>query len=282
MANFTHIFEDFFDVSEVTPPVTPFDFFNNEEVDPRYAPSDWSEGWAPGMPNPIVPFRHQPTFVVEFQFNVSTLPEHINDPEPYLPGQVHGLQHWAMDRSLNDALQTACQQNGITNTTIDFGATETAWRSQEPAHVLCQGLPAGIIPSDASFQSPIGPSGDGYAVTTEPWIPLWQIDAKKAFEMPWKPMNLQRYDVFPMRVVSPVLPLTEESFKEVDRFAQTILHTFRVQKEFGPGIKARCESRTDFRWPGTEYPESLKDMLEARFSLVPQENQEIKFASTLR
>ncbi|QSZ31901.1 hypothetical protein DSL72_001470 [Monilinia vaccinii-corymbosi] len=70
----------------------------------------------------------------------------------------------------------------------------------------------------------------------------------------------------------PVLPLAKESYREVDRVVDTITQTLRVQKEDGPGVKVRYESRDAFRWPGTEHhlTADLKQTLEARFSHVPQ------------
>lgn len=233
--------------------------------------------WEPGMPNPIVPFPNQPTFVVEVQFYISTLSEHINDPESYLPGRVYGLYTRYRELILSRALAEAFEKNGITNFTRDFGSTETSRYEDGGQHVRCRRMPE-IGSYDAEFQTPMHRSGvPGYNAAKEPWIPPWQIYPTR---VSWRPMNPQRYDVFPMKVLSPVLPCTEESYQEVDRVAETIIEAFRVQKEFGPGIKVRCESRNNFRWPDTRHQltTNLKQTLEARFSLIPQEDQEAKVA----
>ncbi|KAF7858012.1 hypothetical protein EAF04_009368 [Stromatinia cepivora] len=234
-------------------------------------------GWEDGMPNPWVPFPDQPTFVVQFQFWASFLKNHIKDPEPYLPGQVHGL-HGFHRPLVGSALFEAFKKNGITNCTMDYGSDETvAWKGH-PQHVLCRGFPP-IYHYWSGLQSPMGLDG-GYDAETEPWIPLWQID-DYGVETKWKPMNLQRYDVCCMQVISPVLPLTEESYQEVDRVADTICQALRVQKEDGPGIEVRCESRSNFQWSSTQHrvPENLKQTLEKRFSRIPQADQVRRLAS---
>ncbi|KAJ8062070.1 hypothetical protein OCU04_009849 [Sclerotinia nivalis] len=233
-------------------------------------------GWDSSMPNPRVPFPNQPTFVVQFQFWASLLEGHIKDPEPYLPGQVYGF-HGSHGPTLEEALFEAFRKNGITNCTIDYGSEETMSWEGHPQHVLCRGFPP-IHPYDGSLQDPMR-LGGGYDVKTEPWIPLWQIDAHGA-QTEWKPMNLQRYQVSCMQVISPVLPLTEESYQEVDRVADTICQTLRVQKEDGPGIEVRCESRSNFQWSSTQHrvPENLKQTLEKRFSRIPQVDQEKRLA----
>ncbi|ESZ91321.1 hypothetical protein SBOR_8296 [Sclerotinia borealis F-4128] len=202
--------------------------------------------WENDNPNPWVPFPNQPTFVVKFEFYASRLEEHINDPEPYLPGQIHGLGLGCeLGPTHVEAVYEAFEKNDIPST-IDYGSDKTmAW----PGH---------------DFQE-------------ESCIPLWQI---KSTGVSWKPLNLERYAVVAMTVVSPVFRLVEENYKEVDRVVDIIIQTLRVQKEEGPGIKVRCESRKAFRWPDNKHhlPANLKQNLEARFSHVPQVDQKRRAA----
>ncbi|CAD6446436.1 7dc2163e-8181-42e4-a0cb-84f625744151 [Sclerotinia trifoliorum] len=208
-------------------------------------------GWEQDIPNPCVPFATQPTFVVQFKFWVSSLKSYIKDPEPYLPGRVHDLQR-PYGSIAGRTLFHAFHSNGITNCTQDGGSDETSSHKNDPQHPLCRGLPS-------------------ISALFEPWIPLWQIDEINV-RTERKPMNIQRYDLSYMHVISPVLPLTEESYQEVDRVADTICQTLRVQNERGPGFNVRCESRTNFEWSSTQHcvPKDLKYTLEKRFSRVPQ------------
>lgn len=237
--------------------------------------------WDSDMPNPLVPFPNQPTFVIQFQFWASCLQGHVKDPEPYLPGQVHGLHGPSFTDSdyvprVENALFRAFKKNGITDCTVTRGVDETLAFKGHPPHVLCRGFPQ-IDDYGSEVQNPMR-QGGGYNAKQEPWIPLWQIHSPE--DSSWKPMNLQRYDIAFVEVISPVLPLTEESYIEVDRVAHTIIQTLRVQKKDGPGINVRCESRSNFCWPSTSHrlPANLKNTLEARFSRVPQVDEERRLA----
>lgn len=229
--------------------------------------------WDPHDPNPLVPFPNEPTFVVQFQFYASMLPEHVNDPEPFLPGQVHGLQGQYGGPRADKVIFEHFKKNGI-NCTKSYGVKETLSYKGHPPHVLCRGFRE---IGEAKLQTPMQ-HGGGYTAATEPWIPLWQITHRdhhyiNGGPLTWAPWNLQRYTIVPMEILSPVLPCTEESYLEVDRVATAIHQALRVQKRDGPGFEVRCESRNNFRWPGSRHrlPANLKKTLEDRFSAhVPQ------------
>ncbi|KAF7914697.1 uncharacterized protein EAF01_001103 [Botrytis porri] len=111
----------------------------------NHYPRDEIFCWDSGTPNPLVSFPNQPTLVARFQFWASYPKGHATDPEPYLPGQVHGLHGPSyIDNGLCTTSRKcnlrSIQKNGITNCTMTCGPDETRAFRGHPPHVLCRGF----------------------------------------------------------------------------------------------------------------------------------------------